>query len=82
MPSVAGVLPSHAGGMTFGWEVLYHPHDVTIRLADVGVAVPEPGGLLLAACGVLDLLRRRRTVDPGAAIADTLRVARRPLPFL
>ncbi|QDT67285.1 hypothetical protein MalM25_01820 [Planctomycetes bacterium MalM25] len=46
----AGVLPTIAGGMAYGWEVLYHPHDVTIRLASVGSAVPEPTTGLMAAC--------------------------------
>ncbi len=54
------VLPTYAAGNVYGWEVLYHPHDVTIRLASVGAAVPEPASLALFALGGLGFISRRR----------------------
>ena len=54
------VLPTIADGNAYGWEVLYHPHDVTIRLDSVGPAVPEPASLVLLAVGVVCTCFSRR----------------------
>ncbi|QEG38014.1 PEP-CTERM sorting domain-containing protein [Bythopirellula goksoeyrii] len=58
----ANVLPTFAEGSVYGWEVLYHPHDVTIRLAKVGPAVPEPGSLAMVAFACVSLAGLRRRV--------------------
>lgn len=52
---------SHAGGRDFRWSVLYHPFDVTLRLAEIDGVVPEPATVsLLTLAGIA--LRRRRVV--------------------
>ena len=52
---------SIADGKEFQWELLYHPHDVTLRLVAIENIVPEPSTLLLAAgCLVTGFLPRRR----------------------
>lgn len=46
----ADVLPTYALGHEYGWEVIYNPHDITIRLESISVvSVPEPCGVALAA---------------------------------
>lgn len=54
------VLPTVGDGNVYGWEVLYHPHDVTIRLASVGAVVPEPTSIALFAFGTAGLVYSRR----------------------
>lgn len=46
---------SVAAGKAFQWEVLYHPHDVTIRLVSIGPAVPEPTTLASLLLGTVPL---------------------------
>ena len=43
---------SSAAGMLFHWSVLYHPNDVTLVLADVTPALPEPTSAVLLALGM------------------------------
>ena len=54
------VLPTHANGMTYDWEVLYHSHDITLRLANVTTSVPEPASLALLVIGLAGVYVRRR----------------------
>lgn len=49
-----------AAGHTYHWDVLHHPHDVTLRLVDITVGVPEPTAISLAAIGVVAFATRRR----------------------
>ena len=49
---------SAAAGKLFHWSVLYHPNDVTLRLADI--SVPEPSSVTLAALGAIAFGHRRR----------------------
>jgi hypothetical protein len=59
---------SHAAGHAYFWKVLYHPHDVTLRLDDV--TVPEPRSLAFAALSTLAILRSSpRSADRGPAYA-------------
>lgn len=51
---------SFAAGHTYHWDVLHHPHDVTLRLVDITVGVPEPAAISLAAIGVVAFVTRRR----------------------
>ncbi len=51
---------SYAAGHSFHWEVLYHPHDVTLRLAEIGDLVPEPNSALLMVCGIGCMVHRKR----------------------
>ncbi len=50
---------SIAGGKEFQWEVLYHPHDVTLRLVAIENIVPEPSTALLASLWALACAIRR-----------------------
>ncbi|MCA9185624.1 MAG: hypothetical protein R3E01_18380 [Pirellulaceae bacterium] len=53
---------SLADGQQFSWEVLYHPHDVTVRLLDIAVPEPAPLGIVavfLFAAGATRTVRFR-----------------------
>lgn len=50
---------SVAPGKEFQWEVLYHPHDVTLRLVAIDNVVPEPTALLLAGMSLVCINIRR-----------------------
>ena len=55
---------SQYGDQLFHWSVDYHPHDVTLRLASITSAVPEPSvfGVALMAGLLVGGRRRRRHV--------------------
>ncbi len=52
---------SLAAGKVFQWEVLYNPHDVTLKLVAIENIVPEPStALLLSVWSLAGVLRRRQ----------------------
>lgn len=54
------VLSTEAGGNVYGWEVLYHPHDITIRLANI---IPEPAGLVSVVGAIaIGLMQRKEPI--------------------
>ncbi|MCA9263999.1 MAG: PEP-CTERM sorting domain-containing protein, partial [Planctomycetales bacterium] len=65
---------SHAAGHSYHWEVLYHPHDVMLRLAEIGELVPEPSTALLMLYGLGCLVgrSRRRSTMLGTTAQPTV----------
>jgi hypothetical protein len=58
---------SVADGKEFQWEVLYHSHDVTLKLVAVENIVPEPASLVLLCLAATSLLlsrERAETAEP------------------
>ncbi len=60
---------SFAAGQEFQWEVLYHPHDVTLRLVAIESIVPEPASCVLMSLAAVSIALRRerrgaRNVEP------------------
>lgn len=51
---------SYAAGNSYHWDVLHHPHDVTLRLVEITVGVPEPAAWSLAAIAVVAFIGRRK----------------------
>ncbi len=63
---------SFAEGQEFQWEVLYHPHDVTLRLVAIESIVPEPASwLLLSVAAISVALRRERLEDHSSMPSRT-----------
>ena len=50
---------SSSEGVTYQWDVIYNPHDVTLRVASVS-AVPEPAAMSLFPLVICFCFRRNR----------------------